>query len=176
MPEEKDIPNIDWDQILEADLPQLRAMVGAKVDGPHRVDDILQEVALVVKAKPENRPTDRTKVLPWLRAIALRKVQDLWRGIYRERKKTDSKDSATCELSPYPSPAEWVMQAEQASHVRQVMQELDNEDQRLLKMKYEDGMRYRDIAHSLGISEKSVEYRLAAARDRFQLAFQEYKT
>lgn len=172
MPGGTNVQTIDWDQVLETELPGLRGMVGARVDGSDRVDDVLQEVALAVQSQPQNRPTEVTKILPWLRAIAFRKSQDMWRKFYRERGVHEAAETIS-EPEPELSPAEWVMQVERAESVRETLGGLADEDRQILRMKYEDGLRYAEIAAALGLSVKSVEYRLSAARGKFQQAFQQ---
>ena len=70
-----------------------------------------------------------------------------------------------------PTPEEWVIRAERAEGVRETMESLDRHGRRLLRMKYEEGMRYAEIAAALGISVKSVEYQLASAREKFRQSY-----
>jgi RNA polymerase sigma-70 factor (ECF subfamily) len=144
----------------------LQTVVRARLEDAHAVEDVLQEVAMAVLRQPQNL-ADPTKVAPWLYRIALRKVINHRRTLGRQRRlianyTNRGVQEATGENE---SPGAWLFRKEQAQGVAQALQQLNASDRELLLLKYTEGWGYRDLAERLGISIKTVEYRLLRARD-----------
>jgi RNA polymerase sigma factor (sigma-70 family) len=58
------------------------------------------------------------------------------------------------------SPEETLLQMEAMGALRQLVEELDETDQQLVKLKYFDDLKYRDISEQTGLSVGNVGYRL----------------
>lgn len=80
--------SIDWVQALEINRRWLATVVHARLADHQAAEDVLQEVALAT-LRQTSKPTDPTKVAPWLYRIALRKVINHHRSTGRRRKLSD---------------------------------------------------------------------------------------
>ncbi len=58
------------------------------------------------------------------------------------------------------TPAALLLQMEAAGYLRLVVEELDGADRQLVRMKYFDDLKYRDISEQTGLSISNVGYRL----------------
>ncbi len=157
--------SIDWAEALEVNQRWLATVVHARLADRQAAEDVLQEVALAA-IRQSSKPTDPTKVAPWLYRIALRKVINHHRSAGRRRKLIEGAIAAgraveqTAELAP----GEWLMQAERKQSVKDVMHRLDPQDRQILMLKYTEGWGYQELSEHLGITVKTVEYRLLKAR------------
>jgi RNA polymerase sigma-70 factor (ECF subfamily) len=61
-------------------------------------------------------------------------------------------------------PGEWLLKSESSNGVNSAMERLDPQDRQILLLKYTEGWGYQELADHLGISIKTVEYRLLKAR------------
>jgi RNA polymerase sigma-70 factor (ECF subfamily) len=155
---------IDWPGALAAHRRWLRTVVLARVGDAHTADDIMQDVAEAV-LKQNSRPTDTTKIAPWLYRIALRRSITHCRKAGRQRRligrfaveRTGPKGPA--------DPREWVLQCERDELVKQALSRLGTKDREVLSLKYTEGWSYRQMAEHLGVTEKTIERRLARARE-----------
>jgi RNA polymerase sigma-70 factor (ECF subfamily) len=156
---------IDWGEALEANRRWLQTVIHSRLADWQAAEDVLQEVVLAA-IQQTSRPTDPTKVAPWLYRIALRKVINHHRATGRRRRLVQGAIDAgkAVDQSPDPAPGEWLMRSEQNSQVSQVLEQLDPQDRQILLLKYTEGWGYQDLADHLGISIKTVEYRLLKAR------------
>ena len=157
--------SIDWAKALEINRRWLATVVHARLSDHQAAEDVLQEVALAAICQP-TKPTDPTKVAPWLYRIALRKVINHHRSTGRRRKLIDGAIAAgrATEKASGPTPGEWLMQAETNQTVSEVMNRLDPQDRQILMLKYTEGWGYQELSEHLGITIKTVEYRLLKAR------------
>ncbi len=156
---------IDWAKALEINRRWLATVVHARLSDHQAAEDVLQEVALAAICQ-SSKPTDPTKVAPWLYRIALRKVINHHRSTGRRRKLIDGviATGRAAEKALGPSPGEWLMRAETNQTVSAVMNRLDPQDRQLLMLKYTEGWGYQELSEHLGITIKTVEYRLLKAR------------
>jgi len=133
-------------------------------EGDEAVDDILQEVA-VTAHRSGHLLSGIQQSGAWLRRVALRKVQDYWRRIGRRRRlHADLSAAPESLMESLPSPSEWVMACESRSHLDAALKRLPRTDRELLEQKYLHGRSYDEIAATLGITVKALEYRLSCAR------------
>ena len=156
---------IDWAQALEANRRWLATVIHARLADHQAAEDVLQEVALAA-IRQTSKPTDPTKVAPWLYRIALRKVINHHRSTGRRRKLIDGAIAAgrAIELAKEPTPGEWLMQLESRNNLSTVMNRLEPQDRQILMLKYTEGWGYQELSEHLGITIKTVEYRLLKAR------------
>ena len=158
-------PPIDWAQALENNRRWLSTVVHARLADHQAAEDVLQEVALAA-IRQTSKPTDPTKVAPWLYRVALRKIINHHRSTGRRRKLVEgliASGSAT-EKSVEPPPGEWLMQLERQQSVSEALKQLEPQDRLILMLKYTEGWGYQELAQHLGITIKTVEYRLLKAR------------
>lgn len=156
---------IDWAQALESNRRWLATVVHARLADHQAAEDVLQEVALAA-IKQSSKPTDPSKVAPWLYRIALRKVINHHRSSGRRRKLVDgaiASGQAAEKNSEY-TPGEWLMQVEAKQNFTEALNRLEPQDRQILMLKYTEGWGYQELAEHLGITIKTVEYRLVKAR------------
>jgi len=157
--------SIDWVKALESNRGWLSTVVRARLSDRQAAEDVLQEVALAAIAQP-SRPTDPAKVAPWLYRVALRKVINHHRSNGRRKRLIDGAIAAgrSKEHSSELAPGDWLMRTESMTSVVEAMKTLDPQDRQILMLKYTEGWGYQDLADHLGITIKTVEYRLLKAR------------
>lgn len=153
---------IDWPTQMGAHAGELRQWTRRQLGGEEGLDDVLQEVA-VAALRNENRPVEPEKVLPWLKGVARHKVQDHWRRIAREQRLQS--EVASAHETHVPSSCEWVLGVDRIESVREALAALPPEERELLFSKYCEGRSCGQIAARMGITVKSLEYRLAKARE-----------
>jgi RNA polymerase sigma factor (sigma-70 family) len=156
---------IDWAKALESHRRWLETVVSARLADRQAAEDVLQEVALAAITQT-SRPVDPAKVAPWLYRIALRKVINHHRSTGRRKRLLSNAVDAGrgSEHSNAPEPGEWLMMKEDDSEVQQALSQLSTQDRQILLLKYTEGWGYQDLAEHLGITVKTVEYRLLKAR------------
>jgi len=150
----------DWPAQVGAHTAALRRWTRRQLGGEEGLDDVLQEVA-VAALRSGNRPTEAEKVLPWLKGVARHKVQDHWRRLGREQRLL----SEVANVREAPSPCEWVLGVDRVETVREALAALPPDERELLVAKYGEGRSCGQIASRKGITVKSLEYRLAKARE-----------
>jgi RNA polymerase sigma factor (sigma-70 family) len=168
---------IDWAQALENNRRWLSTVVHARLADRQAAEDVLQEVALAAIAQT-SRPTDPNKVAPWLYRIALRKVINHHRSTGRRRRLLNGAINAgkAAEHSMEPSPGEWLLQTERRKKVGEALETLEPQDRQILLLKYTEGWGYQELAEHLGITIKTVEYRLLKARKALRAQMGELET
>jgi len=155
-------PGLDWESCMRTHGGELRNWVVRQFGGEEGVDDVMQEVALA-SVKTTNPPTEEAKVLPWLKSVARHKVQDYWRKVGRERR---IQEDMSAEVEP--SAWDWVLQVDRIETVREALETLDPNERRLVVGKYSENRSCRELADKEGVSPKSLEYRLAKAREKLR--------
>ncbi|MCU0719946.1 MAG: RNA polymerase sigma factor [Pirellula sp.] len=162
---EESVMTIDWAKALDSHRRWLETVISSRLSDRQAAEDVLQEVALAAISQ-RSRPVDPEKVAPWLYRIALRKVINHHRVTGRRRRLIEgvvAKGPGPEELVA-PAPGEWLMKEENDKAVQRAMSQLRPQDRQLLLLKYTEGWGYQDISEHLGISIKTVEYRLLKAR------------
>lgn len=160
---------VDWEDTLRAEEPGLRRLVAGRLGGQDGIDDVMQEVA-VTALTGRSRPTDPERAPGWLRGVAIFKVRDFWRRKQRTSRLREAIGNLPEPENPERSPYEWVVTHERHSGIRTALSQLDAEDHQLMKMKYVDDLTYQQMADRLGVTTKTLEYRLLCARKRLRKA------
>ena len=157
-PEDTGRAAFDWME-FEADL---RRYVSYKMQGVDAsvVDDILQEVAMVATSDSLKK-TEIDEPLHWLKGVTRNKINDYWR---KQSKASLSENYPDHLESIEPTPYEWVLQVEETQQIADALSQLPDEERLLLEKKYLHGTTCESLSKSLGKSLKSIEYRLAKAR------------
>ena len=92
------LPDIHWGKALAEHAPWLRTVIRSRLNEPQAVDDVMQEVALGV-LKSKHRPTDPTKIAPWLYRVSIKQCLMYRRSAGRRRKLVDRVATATSTLA-----------------------------------------------------------------------------
>jgi RNA polymerase sigma-70 factor (ECF subfamily) len=157
--------SIDWGLAWERNRRWLATVIRSRLADREAAEDVLQEVALAAVGQ-KARPTDPAKVAPWLYRVALRKVINHHRATGRQRRLMEGAIRAgrVEETSRDPEPGAWLMESESRGSVVRGLRQLEPQDRQLLLLKYTEGWGYQELAQHLGITVKTVEYRLLKAR------------
>lgn len=117
-------------------------------------EEIVQEVFLQLHAHWDKVENPRA----WLMRSVRNRAFSYLRDNKREVLTSDghSQHASTGEETP----EELLLRMEAAGALRQSMQELDETDRTLVKLKYFEGLKYSEISHQTGLSIGNVGYRL----------------
>lgn len=153
----------------------MRTVVRARVGDADVAEDVMQEIAVAVLEQP-SRPTDTRKVAPWLYRVALRLTVNYWRSNGRHRRLLNSfaAEKGT-DTDATPSPRDWVLGMELRESVAAALRALAPIDREILLLKYTEGWSYKELAVHLGVTEKTIEHRLAKARRALRSQLREFK-
>ena len=143
-------------QLLERYTRRVRDYVRMMVNDVDVADDLTQEVLIkAVKVLDEGRYTDKGRFLPWLLRIAHNRVLDYFRA--QKQVKTVSESSAGFDILgsknfAEPSIEDKLVSEQQAEEVRGLIELLPTEQREVVKMRYYEGLSFKDIAEHTGVS------------------------
>ena len=143
-------------QLLERHTRRVRDYVRMLVKDNDVADDLTQEVLIkVVKVLDEGRYTDKGRFLPWMLRIAHNRVLDYFRA--NKQVKTMSESSAGFDILgsknlAEPSIEDQLVSEQQAEEVRALIELLPEEQREVVKMRYYDGLSFKEIAEHTGVS------------------------
>ena len=143
-------------QLLERYTRRLRDYVRMMVKDDDVAEDLTQEVLIkVVKVIDEGRYTDKGRFLPWLLRIAHNKVLDYFRA--QKQVKTVSESSAGFDILgsknfAEPSIEDQIISEQCAEEIRALVDELPEEQREVVRMRYYDGLSFKEIADQTGVS------------------------
>lgn len=164
---------IDWGKAWEEHRRWLATVIRARLADREAAEDVLQEVATAAISQL-SRPTDPSKIAPWLYRVALRQVINHHRANGRRRRLVQGAIAAGhgTETSRDIEPGEHLLRQEESKSLSEALQHMDPQDRQLLLLKYTEGWGYQELSQHLGISIKTVEYRLLKARKALRAAIQ----
>ena len=143
-------------QLLERHTRRVRDYVRMLVKDNDVADDLTQEVLIkVVKVLDEGRYTDKGRFLPWVLRIAHNRVLDYFRA--SKQVKTVSESSAGFDILgsknlAEPSIEDQLISEQQAEEVRALIELLPEEQREVVKMRYYEGLSFKEIAEHTGVS------------------------
>lgn len=143
-------------QLLERHTRRVRDYVRMLVKENDVADDLTQEVLIkVVRVLDEGRYTDKGRFLPWVLRIAHNRVLDYFRA--QKQVKTVSESNAGFDILgntnlAEPSIEEHLVSEQQAAEVRALIELLPEEQREVVKMRYYDGLSFKEIAEHTGVS------------------------
>ena len=143
-------------QLLERHTHRVRDYVRMLVKDNDVADDLTQEVLIkVVKVLDEGRYTDKGRFLPWVLRIAHNRVLDHFRA--NRQVKTVNESSAGFDILgsknlAEPSIEDQLVSEQQAEEVRALIELLPEEQREVVKMRYYDGLSFKEIAEHTGVS------------------------
>ena len=143
-------------QLLERHTRRVRDYVRMLVKDNDVADDLTQEVLIkVVKVLDEGRYTDKGRFLPWVLRIAHNRVLDYFRA--SKQVKTVNESSAGFDILgsknlAEPSIEDQLISEQQAEEVRTLIELLPEEQREVVKMRYYEGLSFKEIAEHTGVS------------------------
>ncbi len=143
-------------QLLERHTRRVRDYVRMMVKDSDVADDLTQEVLIkVVKVLDEGRYTDKGRFLPWVLRIAHNRVLDYFRA--QKQDKTISESSAGFDILgsknlAEPSIEDNIISEQRAEEIRALVEELPEEQREVVKMRYYEGLSFKEIAELTGVS------------------------
>ena len=143
-------------QLLERHTRRVRDYVRMLVKDNDVADDLTQEVLIkVVKVLDEGRYTDKGRFLPWVLRIAHNRVLDYFRA--QKQVKAVNESSAGFDILgskdlAVPSIEEDIIDEQRAEEVRALIEKLPEEQREVVKMRYYDGLSFKEIAEHTGVS------------------------
>ena len=143
-------------QLLERHTRRVRDYIRMMVKNSDVADDLTQEVLIkVVKVLDEGRYTDKGRFLPWVLRIAHNRVLDYFRA--QKQDKTISESSAGFDLLgsknfAEPSIEDSIISEQRAEEIRALVEELPEEQREVVKMRYYEGLSFKEIAELTGVS------------------------
>ena len=143
-------------QLLERHTRRVRDYVRMLVKDTDVADDLTQEVLIkVVKVLDEGRYTDKGRFLPWVLRIAHNRVLDYFRA--SKQVKTVNESSAGFDILgsknlAEPSIEDQLVSEQQAEEVRTLIELLPEEQREVVKMRYYEGLSFKEIAEHTGVS------------------------
>ena len=143
-------------QLLERHARRVRDYVRMLVKDGDVADDLTQEVLIkVVKVLDEGRYTDKGRFLPWVLRIAHNRVLDYFRA--QKQVKTVSESNSGFDIwgnknLAEPSIEDQLVSEQQAEEVRALIELLPEEQREVVKMRYYEGLSFKEIAEHTGVS------------------------
>ena len=142
-------------QLLERHTRRVRDYVRMMVKDNDVADDLTQEVLIkVVRVIDEGRYTDKGRFLPWMLRIAHNRVLDYFRA--QKQVKTISESSAGFDVLgnknlAEPSIEDSIILKQRAEEIRALVEELPEEQREVVKMRYYEGLSFKEIAEQTGV-------------------------
>lgn len=142
-------------QLLERHSRRLRDYMRMLVKDNDVADDLMQEVLIkVVKVIDEGRYTDKGRFLPWLLRIAHNRVLDYFRA--NKQAKTVNESSAGYDFLgsknlAEPSIEDNLISEQLAEEVRSLVEMLPEEQRNVVRMRYYEGLSFKEIAEQTGV-------------------------
>lgn len=143
-------------QLLERHSRRLRDYIRMMVKDNDVTDDLMQEILIkVVKVIDEGRYTDKGRFLPWLMRIARNRVLDYFRSQKQVKAITEASagyDILGSASFAEPSVEESIISDQTASEVRALVDMLPEEQREVVKMRYFEGLSFKEIAEQTDVS------------------------
>ena len=119
-------------------------------------EDLTQEVLIkVVKVIDEGRYIDKGRFLPWLLRIAHNRVLDYFRAQKQVRSVSESSagfDILGSKNFAEPSIEDQIISEQCAEEIRALVEELPEEQRDVVRMRYYEGLSFKEIAEQTGVS------------------------
>ena len=118
-------------------------------------EEIVQEVFLQLHKRWDEVDSPRAWLFRSVRNRAYNHIRDNQREVLNIDESKTASPNAEDE-----APEAMLQRMETVAAVRQMVEELNESDRELLKLKYFEGLKYRDISIQTGLSVSNVGYRL----------------
>lgn len=153
----------DW---YDATLPRVYRYLAARCAGDLHLAEELTQQTFVEAIRHRDRFDGRSDVVTWLIAIARNRLVDHHRRHQREARRQDRliREEHHGEDAPWRA-------AEARDAVEAAVAQLPADQRIALLFRYLDGMSVREVAATIGRSEKATESLIARAREGFRRAY-----
>ncbi|MCA9125629.1 MAG: sigma-70 family RNA polymerase sigma factor [Planctomycetales bacterium] len=118
-------------------------------------EDIVQEVFLQLHARWDEVETPKAWLYRSVRNKAFNYIRDHKMEVLNSDEQSGLPGSVQTETAE-----DHIQRREAAVALRQLVEQLDETDRQLVKLKYFQGLKYRDISEHTGLSVSNVGYRL----------------
>ena len=167
-PSDGAVAPIDWGAAFAEHARWLRTVIRSRLGEDRGTDDVLQEVAVAAVSAP-NRPQLREGIAPWLYRVAVRQCLMYRRTMGRRRRHVGQfAEEVRQRGESTEDPLHWLLGSERQSAVRAALQTLPEIDRQILWLKHTENWTYEQLADRLGVSVRTIEYRLLQARNRLR--------
>lgn len=152
----------DW---YDATMPRVYRYLAARCAGDQDLVEELTQQTFFQAIRHRHRFDGRSDVVTWLIAIARSRLVDHHRRHVREARRQDR----LVHREPGTEDTPW--RAAEARHaVEAALAQLPVDQRMVLLLRFLDGMSVREVAATIGRSEKAAESLIARARDGFRRA------
>ena len=158
---------MDFDGLFQRLYPSLYRYLHRLTGDADAAEDIAQET--FVRLLRQKLPDE--EVRPWVFTVAMNLVRDRARKTERRQRLLSN---APPLVKPATLPDEDLETTERILRVRAVLDRLSERDRQLLLMR-EEGFKYDEIAHVVGVAPASVGTLIARALRRFVEAFEKHE-
>ena len=121
--------------------------------------DVVQETFL--KLCSDGAPRDANHVGPWLYTVCRNRARDVCRKDGRMKTLTETHAETCTDAGPLPAAAAELSEASQ--RVQQLLTGLSENEQDVIRLRFQNGLSYRDIAAVTGLSVSNVGYLIHTA-------------
>lgn len=158
--------------LYERYFQKIYAFIGSRVRGVKEAEDITSEVWENVLLGIQKLNSNQPEVFRgWLFQIARHKIADHYR---QQEKAPDALEKAETFLSHLETPAKDMREKEGQEELRTLLKQLPDRQQEIVSLKYFSGLKNRDIAVLLDISEKTVSTHLNRALETLSVRLENH--
>lgn len=157
---------VGWEDELVCRFDRrVRFLVAQRVH-PDSIDDVVNEVlAAVVLAVRERRVREPDRLGAFVHGVTRNAISNWARAAARARRDWEIETLAPPET---PDPLRLLLDSETRTAVRSCLEELREEDRRVLRLAYWQGLTPAEVAEELDIAANVARQRLWRARERFK--------
>jgi len=145
--------------LVDAHAADLTRYAASILYDPDAAKDVVQDTFLRLWQEPRANVEDH--VLPWLFRVCRNRALDVQRK-GRRMKRLDEAHVATTATDA-PGPELVVEQADSHTHILQMMQSLPGNQQEVVRLKFQNGMSYKEIASVTELTVTNVGFLLHTA-------------
>ncbi len=154
-PESRGTSKLTLRALFEAEETPLLRYAFSLIGRRAVAEEIVQEVFLQLHTHWDDVDSPRAWLFRSVRNRAFNYIRDNRREILgRDGRETQSPNAED------ETPEALLLRMEAAGTLRQIVEELDGVDRQLVKLKYFDNLKYRDISAQTGLTISNVGYRL----------------
>jgi RNA polymerase sigma factor (sigma-70 family) len=167
-PSDGAVSPINWGDAFSEHARWLRTVIRSRLGEDRGTDDVLQEVAVAAVSAP-NRPTEASSIAPWLYRVAIRQCMMYRRTMGRRRRHSSQFAEEVRNRGETQGDAlTWLLGTERETAVRKALDQLPELDRQILWLKHTENWTYEQLSERLGVSIRTIEYRLLQARNRLR--------
>jgi RNA polymerase sigma factor (sigma-70 family) len=166
LPRDSDTIAVD---IYRIHSQSLLIYVRSRLASQQEAEDIVVDVFLVALANDLFLRLKEQEQAAWLRRVAQRKIADYYRAILRAPNIDIADVIDTLESDS--SPENETLRSETQSALRDAVACLSHEQQTILRLRFADGLRCKEIAAYLGIQEDAARKKLSRTLNQLRTLY-----